>query len=522
MIHYAIAKHQVYELYYYMNIGKTNHGRMIYGRATRHKNVHLCPLGALSMYLMLRFQITKEFSDPTFNWIDNSAWFDIKLLVDVNRSNDFTKQMTTNTYAKAIAQVLKSLGIIKTHLSHIGRVLGTKILEMLEVESEEIRRLGNWNPSIQDSSYSTKLPMKPIRRLAGFSTGNGIHFNPRTVVEVPMSLQKATPIGKWLFDAMERVAAANEHGGGKYTAQNFLQFLENLNIIFLQDMGILYYMQVPRSVVCLVLFCFLNIFAQMLLTHFWTRHPLFQTIDVLQSDQFIEFCDTMRNAIDNQASPLDATLESVLPGIHDRLDAQRKATKDLEEKVTEIGKNVNDTIIQTSRQSFQHFASIVSEINTIVQNRPPFEADIQVTPTGPSKEHEGTATTASNEEQNSTVALPEIQPRYDTLMELHDHWFGLGKFHGGISIDELETRHRNKWRKKYTSAQETQFSRAKRIIQAMKAEADQKNIDVHIVASSWSENFENDGRLTFPNVIKWLVENGFLARKKQRGNSKTS
>ena len=206
------------------------------------------------MYLTMRFQITKEFSDSNFNWLDNSAWFDVKLLVDVQRGKDFTKPMTTNTYAKAMAQVLKSLGIIKTHLSHIGRVLGTKILEMLEVESEEIRRLGNWNPSIQDNSYSTKLPMKPIRRLAGFSTGNGIHFNHRTMVDVPMGLQQTTPIGKWVFRALESVETANEEGGGKYTAQNFLQFLVQLNIIFLQDMAVIYHQQSPRFVT-LQLYC---------------------------------------------------------------------------------------------------------------------------------------------------------------------------------------------------------------------------------------------------------------------------
>ena len=147
--------------------------------------------------------------------------------------------MKTNTYARAVKYVLGDLGIIVTHFAHLGRQLGAKILEMLEIESEEIRRLGNWNPSMQDSCYSTKLPMKPIRRLAGFTTSGGMYYNPRTALEVPMNLQRATPIGQWVFNALDTVKNTNANGGSLYTAQNFLEFLTELNIVFLQDMAAL-------------------------------------------------------------------------------------------------------------------------------------------------------------------------------------------------------------------------------------------------------------------------------------------
>ncbi len=228
-----------------MFLGKTNHGRKIYGRATRHKDVRCCAIGALAIYLMFRFFITGEFSDPNFPWTDNSSWFDVKLLVNPQspagnkNSCDYTKPMKTNTYARAIKSVIELLGLVVTHFAHLGRQLGAKILEMLEIESEEIRRLGNWNPSMQDACYSTKLPMKPIRRLAGFTTSGGIYYNQRTVVQVPESLQRETPIGKWVFDALDKVKLANSAGGQHYTAQNFLEFLVELNIVFLQDMAAL-------------------------------------------------------------------------------------------------------------------------------------------------------------------------------------------------------------------------------------------------------------------------------------------
>ena len=149
--------------------GKTNHGQTLYGRATRHKDVRLCCVGALAFYLMYRFSVTREFEEFTLeDWLDNSKWFSIKLLVDLN-GGDFTK-----SYADAIKMILLFLGIAAMHLLHLGRNLGAKILEMLEEENSAIQTMGNWNPSMQSSCYSTKLPMQPIRKLAGFADANGM------------------------------------------------------------------------------------------------------------------------------------------------------------------------------------------------------------------------------------------------------------------------------------------------------------------------------------------------------------
>ena len=195
----------------------------------------------------------------------------MKLLVSPTAPNgnsnahDYYVPMKTNTYARAIKSVLENLGVVVTYFAHLGRQLGAKILEMLEIESEEIRRLGNWNPSMQDACYSTKLPMKPIRRLAGFTTAGGIYYNQRTVVVVPLSLQQETPMGKWVFNALNKVKAANMAGAQLYTAQNFLEFLVELNIIFLQDTAALF-VEYPGRI---------------------QQHKGLEQVAVLKSDQFM-------------------------------------------------------------------------------------------------------------------------------------------------------------------------------------------------------------------------------------------
>jgi hypothetical protein len=185
---------------------------------------------------MYRFSVTREFEDFTLeDWMDNSKWFDVKLLVDL-QGGDNEKSLKNRSYADAIKSILGTLGIAATKLAHLGRNLGAKLLEMLEEENAAIQTMGNWNPSMQSSCYSTKLPMQPIRKLAGFTDANGMYYNPRTIVEVEESLLRLTPVGCWLFEAHEAVNVANrDWGAGKFTAMNFLSFMMTLNRVFIQD-----------------------------------------------------------------------------------------------------------------------------------------------------------------------------------------------------------------------------------------------------------------------------------------------
>jgi hypothetical protein len=109
----------------------------------------------------------------------------------------------------SVLVIRKREGERKRIVLHLGCNLGPKVLEMLEEESDCIRQLENWNPSMQDSCYSTKLPMRPVQKLAGLVHANGMHYNPRTVVEVLEELAMLTPIGQWAIDACSKVEDVN-------------------------------------------------------------------------------------------------------------------------------------------------------------------------------------------------------------------------------------------------------------------------------------------------------------------------
>ena len=214
--------------------GKTNKGRILYGRATRHRDVRLCAVGAMTMYLQCRFLATHEFKDfTTEDWCDNSKWFDTKLLVDVNGA-DHTKEMRNDSYSRHMKKILKKLKIASKSLCHLGRKLGAKILELLEEEMEELKRMGQWNPSTFDNHYSAKFPLSAIRKLAGFP--DKLYYNTRTVVDVPQELLERTPIGKWAYKAFDDLSTASlADVDAHQTAFHFLKFVCKANEIFLQD-----------------------------------------------------------------------------------------------------------------------------------------------------------------------------------------------------------------------------------------------------------------------------------------------
>jgi hypothetical protein len=86
---------------------ETNGHMKLYGRVMRHREVNLCAVGALGLYLFARFHLAKEVID----FSTNSSWFDVKLLVQAGSRNTVNGISDTN-YAKAIKRVISPIVVI--------------------------------------------------------------------------------------------------------------------------------------------------------------------------------------------------------------------------------------------------------------------------------------------------------------------------------------------------------------------------------------------------------------------------
>jgi len=162
---------------------------------------------------------------------------------------------------------------------------------MLEEETKEILRMGQWSSGVWDNSYSSKLPLGPIRKLAGF-VGSKMHFNARTVINLPEGLLKSTPIGCWCYKALDEVTAACAETGKNETACEFLRFMCELNKMFLQDAAAMSVLYPDRA-----------------------THPIYQ-LPPFHRDEWPTHLEEMRAALSGEDNPLDASLEKVTPALH--------------------------------------------------------------------------------------------------------------------------------------------------------------------------------------------------------------
>jgi hypothetical protein len=91
-----------------MRQGKTNvHGRIDYGGCMRHKDIEVCPIGALALYLFYRFDVLGE---PFPDLSECRLWYDTYL---INGKNP-TKQMSYSMQAANMKKAMQMCGIVSS------------------------------------------------------------------------------------------------------------------------------------------------------------------------------------------------------------------------------------------------------------------------------------------------------------------------------------------------------------------------------------------------------------------------
>jgi len=544
--------HPLFIMIMQIPFGKTNKGSIRYGRATRHRDVRLCCIGALTFYLNLRFFVTNEFASFSLkDWCDNSKWFDTKLLVDVHGPTSYSKQMKNDSYSKKIKEILKELGVPYNKLLHLGRNLGAKMLDLLEELKDEKRSMGQWAPDVIDNSYSSKLPMRPIRKLAGYTTQQVPYHNVRTVVEPSEALLRQTPMGSWCYDAYSDVCEATRSATGNHhqTALQVLKFFCYINKVLVQDSAAMLILHPQRS-----------------------RSPFFKVLPFLTSDEFQSFRGEMRSAILGAKDPMENSLDVVVPGLvrwhrsHQdafvRLNAEVKKMKDnFLNKINDLSRETKVDRLKSAYQlslslqklSESYTSSFESDLNKFTNL---MASTLDNEETGGSSSinvNDGTnlnvnATTTStinnhslyvdsNNPTNSTTsrldsndneeekreqeiarATKTLCSRHKCLQDVYNEWYGLDSFYdiyGGI--DGREKRFGTSWRKHTVSSH--LFSRTKRCIIGINQFARENNMTPMESVATLEETFA-ECNFSIYNLVQKLKTRGLVMTKASRGKTK--
>lgn len=226
----------------------------------------------------------------------------------------------------------------------------------------------------------------------------------------------------------------------------------------------------------------------------------------------------MRTALQGVSSPLDATLETVLPGLHERLDAQRKATEDLHGLITRLESTVKAAIEKTEDSTMERLETEFHHMFRRIRGPPTDAPDDDQ-----NKERDrDTMADTTIHRQNNHTSLPMLPITYPTIHQLYDHWMGGGEYVHGYpgGISQIEKEKGSSWRKDWDNGAKKRLSKVKGIIAAIEHEAQNSNGTIDEVIDKWESIYTGECNGKISNFHEWAVRNGKLEIKKARGRNK--
>ncbi|ETP39425.1 hypothetical protein F442_13105 [Phytophthora nicotianae P10297] len=162
-----------------MDQGKMNQfGRIEYGGCITHRDVMVCPIGALAKYFFWRFHVLGE-AFPDLR--ERSSWYNIQLIDGKVKD----REISYSAQASDLKKVLKACGVNSKKVTHIRKTSSCVIAEAQNAYEASFRRGGRWN--------NEKMEGKEIHDIAGQGFLNLLVSLRDVVLKDSVLLQKAYP-----------------------------------------------------------------------------------------------------------------------------------------------------------------------------------------------------------------------------------------------------------------------------------------------------------------------------------------
>ena len=226
----------------------------------------------------------------------------------------------------------------------------------------------------------------------------------------------------------------------------------------------------------------------------------------------------MRRALSHETqSPMDYSLQAVLPGVHSRLASTEAATCRLVDYVTQL-----PTLNQQRDMMASLFQQELMSAAHGVGNSPSPFGSLQARG---GQLAAGGATTGgtSNNESTGTTICHRPKSRHDNVLDIYNEWLGLGDFEnipiaGGIAA--VENRFGTSWRKG-NSISGNRISRQHRVVKAVRTTADNYGISVAEVCRTWDSIYIHDCNKNLNGLVEDLKTLLIIPTKENRGRGAT-
>ncbi|MGL5936677.1 MAG: hypothetical protein ACRCZI_13770 [Cetobacterium sp.] len=244
----------------------------------------------------------------------------------------------------------------------------------------------------------------------------------------------------------------------------------------------------------------------------------------------------MKQALSEEKSPLDACLESVLPGVHQWHHANQAAVSTLANDMRSMNNNMNhgfsqviEELQETRRQRVaqeKSFATLLDMGRRVLLTGEPLQAETPLL--SPSKFlNEGTplctrlfdtpsspvldCTPKCASDQHKTYIM---KPKHATLVDLYSEWIGIGDFHDGFG--GIEGRNKTmgpSWRKHLSAYT---YSRTERTVKGIRQFAKQNGLGELDACRDLQQVYAQQ-RCSVKNMVDYFTAEGLLSKRKPRG-----
>jgi hypothetical protein len=241
----------------------------------------------------------------------------------------------------------------------------------------------------------------------------------------------------------------------------------------------------------------------------------------------------MQNELANDESPLDANLQSVLPGVHQRLEVQREEISCLRGDIGRLTVAVenhtlvfNDKVEEIISMNDEKM-EVLGRMHIMVGSRllgETVEGEGSPSSSPPSSPPPRPPPTSRRVGEGDEAPKYHLALSPKSLFAIYNEWYGGGPdfqdipVPGGIAA--LENKFKARWRRHFEPNEVKDFSRRRMCINAISAYATREGISEVRAIDLLNTIYEEDAKKKVPTMADIVQNMGLIEKKNKRGKGK--
>jgi hypothetical protein len=226
----------------------------------------------------------------------------------------------------------------------------------------------------------------------------------------------------------------------------------------------------------------------------------------------------MRVELTNESlvSPLNHSVEAVLPGLHQRWSQTHNLVTGLKGDVVSIRTDLKESVQRmelSNRSQKEAMSDFLIQFGQSLREDGPRPALTLESSPSPMEEDELPSSSPPTTRYN-------LKQTHESVSEMFNEWWGLGSFEnqpirGGF--EALERLHRSRWRKHFDGGQVKYISRVRIVLQALNTLAEMEGYSLESALNEFDVAYKGECKKYITKMEAFVKGKGWYQKKKRRG-----